>query len=139
MCSSDLQKADFFSIGTNDLVQYTLAVDRGDEKVNYLAQPLHPAILRFVKNTIDAAHAGGIKAAMCGEMAADPGMALLLLGLGLDEFSMTASSIPLVKQLIREVNFSACRELAAELLKGISFTANKAVLNAWMAENLPEK
>jgi len=133
------KRSDFFSIGTNDLVQYTLAVDRGNEKVNYLAQSSHPAILRFLKNTIDAAHSRGIKAAMCGELAGDPGATVLLLGLGLDEFSMAASSIPIVKQIIREARISECRELAAELLKGVSFMANNALLKAWMAENTQKK
>jgi len=129
------QRSDFFSIGTNDLIQYSMAVDRGNEKVNYLAQPVHPAMLRFIKSTIDAAHSRGIKAAMCGEMAGDPGLAVLLLGLGLDEFSMAASSIPQVKKIIRGVTLDTCRELAAELLKGVSFMANNALLKAWMAEN----
>ena len=131
-------RSDFFSIGTNDLVQYSLAVDRGNEKVSYLAQPLHPAILRFIKTTIDAAHDRGIKAAMCGEMAGDPRVTVLLLGLGLDEFSMAAPSIPLVKNVILGVSIGECRELAAELLKGISFMANNALLKAWMAENFPK-
>ena len=131
-------RSDFFSIGTNDLVQYSLAVDRGNEKVNYLAQPLHPGMLRLLKNTIDAAHKRGIKAAMCGEMAGDPGVAALLLGLGLDEFSMAASSIPRIKWIIRQVSMSTCRDLAAELLNGISSMANNALLKAWMAERLPK-
>ena len=76
---------------------------------------------------------------MCGEMAGDPGVTVLLLGLGLDEFSMAAPSIPLVKQIIREVDFSDCRKLAAELLKGVSFMANNALLKAWMAEKLPKR
>ncbi|MCL2130518.1 MAG: phosphoenolpyruvate--protein phosphotransferase, partial [Treponema sp.] len=132
------KRSGFFSIGTNDLVQYSLAVDRGNEKVNYLAQPLHPAVLRFIKNAIDAAHKSGIKAAMCGEMAGNPGMAVLLLGLGLDEFSMASSSIPLIKEIIRKVDFATAKELAAELLKGISFMANNALLKAWMAERFPD-
>ncbi|MDR0496870.1 MAG: phosphoenolpyruvate--protein phosphotransferase [Treponema sp.] len=132
------KRSDFFSIGTNDLVQYSMAVDRGNEKVSYLAQPTHPAILRFLKTTIEAAHNRGIKAAMCGEMAGDPGMTVLLLGLGLDEFSMAASSIPLVKRIIREVTISACRELAGELINGVSFMANNALMKAWMTERFPK-
>jgi phosphotransferase system enzyme I (PtsI) len=130
------RRSDFFSIGTNDLAQYSMAVDRGNEKVSYLAQPTHPAILRFLKATIDAAHDRGIRAAMCGEMAGDPGAAVLLLGLGLDEFSMAASSIPQVKQIIRDVTISDCRKLAAELMEGISIIANNALLKTWMAEKL---
>jgi phosphotransferase system enzyme I (PtsI) len=132
------QKADFLSIGTNDLIQYALAVDRSNEKVGYLAHPAHPAILRFIKASIDAAHERGIKAAMCGEMAGDSGMTALLVAMGLDEFSMAASSIPLVKRIVRSVDTGACRELAQELLKGVSVTANNAVLKLWMAENFPE-
>ena len=132
------QRSDFFSIGTNDLVQYSMAVDRGNEKVSYLAQPAHPAILRFIKKTIDAAHDRGIKAAMCGEMAGDPAMTALLLGLGLDEFSMAAPSIPLVKRIVRELTIDACRRLAADLLRGVSSMANNALLKAWMAEKLPK-
>ena len=133
------KRSDFFSIGTNDLVQYSMAVDRGNERVSNLAQPAHPAILRLIKTAIDAAHKQGIKAAMCGEMAGDPAATILLLGLGLDEFSMAASSIPTVKRVIREVTISECRDLAAELLKGISFTANNALMKAWMAERLPKE
>jgi phosphotransferase system enzyme I (PtsI) len=132
------KKSNFFSIGTNDLVQYSLAVDRGNEKVSYLAQTLHPAVLRFIKATIDAAHERGIKAAMCGEMAGNPGAAALLLGLGLDEFSMAASSIPQVKRVIREVKIDTCRKLSAEMLAGVSYMANDAIMKAWMAEVFPK-
>jgi phosphotransferase system enzyme I (PtsI) len=107
----------FFSIGTNDLIQYTLAVDRGNEKVNYLAQWSHPAILRFLKHIIDAAHAKKIKAALCGELAGNPKATALLLGLGLDEFSMAASFIPQVKRLIRDAAYASCRELADQALQ----------------------
>jgi len=130
--------SDFLSIGTNDLVQYSLAVDRGNEKVSYLAQPAHPAILRFIKTTIDAAHKCGIKAAMCGEMAGDPGMTALLLGMGLDEFSMAASSIPLVKRIIREVAMEDCRKFADEILRGVSYVENNELLKAWMDEKFPK-
>jgi len=131
-------RSDFFSIGTNDLVQYTMAVDRGNEKVSYLAQSAHPAIIRFIKTTIDAAHKRGIKAAMCGEMAGNPAVTVLLLGLGLDEFSMVSSSIPAVRKIIREVSADECKKLAKELLNGVSFMANNALLKGWMAEKFPK-
>jgi len=111
------KKVDFFSIGTNDLMQYAFAVDRSNEKVNRLSSPAHPAMLRLIKMTIDAAHKNGIPAAMCGEMAGDPHFARLLTGLGLDEFSMNASSIPEVKRIIRDSNFEDCQKLAEEALK----------------------
>jgi phosphotransferase system enzyme I (PtsI) len=131
------ERSDFFSIGTNDLIQYSLAVDRGNERVNYLAQPCHPAVLRFLKKTIDAAHEKGIKAAMCGEMAGDPSSTALLLGLGLDEFSMAASAIPQVKRIIRGVSVKDCRALAGKALKGLSYKKNAALVEAWMAEHFP--
>jgi phosphotransferase system enzyme I (PtsI) len=128
-------QSDFFSIGTNDLIQYSLAVDRGNERVNYLAQPVHPAVLRFLKKTIDAAHEKGITAAMCGEMAGDPGTTAVLMGLGLDEFSMAAQSIPAVKKIIRKLSAEDCRLLAGELLEGRSATENNALLQKWMARH----
>ena len=131
------KKSDFFSIGTNDLIQYSLAVDRGNERVNYLAQPAHPALIRFLKTTIDAAHKRGIKAAMCGEMAGDPAYTALLLGLGLDEFSMTASSIPQVKKVIRSLTIDDCRTLTKEILRGVSSSANSSLLGSWMKEHFP--
>ncbi|MDR0411278.1 MAG: phosphoenolpyruvate--protein phosphotransferase [Treponema sp.] len=105
----------FFSIGTNDLIQYSLAVDRNNELVNYLAQPFHPAVLRFIKKTIDAAHSANIKASMCGELAGDASATALLLGMGLDEFSMAASSIPRIKKVIRTVSMKDCRILAEKV------------------------
>ncbi|MDR0690132.1 MAG: phosphoenolpyruvate--protein phosphotransferase [Spirochaetaceae bacterium] len=126
------EKSDFFSIGTNDLIQYTLAVDRGNEKVNYLAQPTHPAVLRLLKNTIDAAHKKGIKAAMCGELAGDTAATALLLGLGLDEFSMTASSIPQVKRIIRGVGLENCRGLTEKALNCCSYSQVTALVEEWM-------
>jgi phosphotransferase system enzyme I (PtsI) len=131
------ERSDFFSIGTNDLVQYTLAADRGNERVSYLGQPNHPAVLRFIKMTIDAAHRRGIRAAMCGEMAGDPAMTPLLLGLGLDEFSMTASSIPQVKRIIRGVRMEQCRALAEEALRAAACRQVNALTAEWMAEHGP--
>jgi phosphotransferase system enzyme I (PtsI) len=128
-------RSDFFSIGTNDLIQYSLAVDRGNEKVGYLAQPFHPAVLRFLRMTIDAAHKRGIKAAMCGELAGDPSAAALLLGLGLDEFSMAAASIPLVKRIIRSTDREDFRDLAERALASSSWQHVASLAEAWMAEH----
>ncbi|MDR2094803.1 MAG: phosphoenolpyruvate--protein phosphotransferase [Treponema sp.] len=125
------EKSDFFSIGTNDLIQYTLAVDRSNEKVTYLAQPSHPAVLRLLKTTIDAAHQRGIPAAMCGEMAGDADMSPLLLGLGLDIFSMNASAIPAVKRVIRGASMESCRALAEEALKRRYTQEVNALLEEW--------
>jgi phosphotransferase system enzyme I (PtsI) len=130
-------RSDFFSLGTNDLIQYSLAVDRGNERVNYLAQPFHPAVLRFIKNTIDAAHRKGIKAAMCGELAGDPAATALLLGLGLDEFSMAAPAIPLVKEIIRGADQESCRVLAERTLACGSYRQAVELVSAWMAEHFP--
>jgi phosphotransferase system enzyme I (PtsI) len=109
------RECDFFSIGTNDLIQYTLAVDRGNEKVAYLYQPMHPAVLRLVKNTVMAARKNGIPVTVCGEMAADPMTAILLLGLGVDELSMSAVGIPPVKRLIRSIDLNEAKLLAEEV------------------------
>ncbi|MCX5694213.1 MAG: phosphoenolpyruvate--protein phosphotransferase [Candidatus Omnitrophica bacterium] len=111
------KEADFFSIGTNDLIQYSLAVDRSNEKVAYLYDPAHPAVLRLVKNIIDAAHQAKIKVAMCGEMAGEPSLALILLGLGLDEFSLPPQVIPELKYIIRAIGFKAAQEIALQALK----------------------
>jgi phosphotransferase system enzyme I (PtsI) len=131
------QKSDFFSVGTNDLIQYSLAVDRGNERVNYLATPAHPAVLRFLRYTIDCAHRRGIKAAVCGEMAGDLKSTALLLGLGLDEFSMAPQSLPKVKQIIRSVTMEDCRKLAEETLGSLSWKENTRLVDEWMARCCP--
>ncbi len=111
------KEADFFSIGTNDLVQYALAVDRGNERVAYLYEPAHPAMLRMIKNIIEAGHDSNIEVAMCGEMAGDAAMALILLGLGLDEFSMPSIVIPQIKYMIRCVTIQEAKKIAQEVLR----------------------
>lgn len=107
---------DFFSLGTNDLVQYTLAVDRVNERIAYLYQPTHPAIIRLIKNTIDVGHQHGIWTGVCGEMAGNPIMVPLLIGLGVDELSVSSSLVPLVKDVIRKLRFSQAEELAETVL-----------------------
>jgi phosphoenolpyruvate-protein phosphotransferase len=107
---------DFFSIGTNDLTQYTLAVDRTNERVANLASPFHPAVINLIASTIRSAHRKGKWVGLCGEMAGDPLATPLLLGLGLDEFSMAPTSIPKVKQSIRRLNSDNCAQLADKLL-----------------------
>jgi phosphotransferase system enzyme I (PtsI) len=110
------RKCDFFSIGTNDLMQYTLAIDRGNERVSYLGNPQHLAVLRLIRMTVEAGHRAKIPVAICGEIGGDPGLAPLLIGLGVDELSMTASQIPLVKKAIRAVRFSDCEALAQKAM-----------------------
>lgn len=107
---------DFFSIGTNDLTQYTLAVDRGNENISHLYDTYNPAVLQAIKNSIDGAHAGGISISMCGEFAGDSQATALLFGMGLDAFSMSASSIPQVKKNIMNLDKKKCEELAQRVL-----------------------
>jgi phosphotransferase system enzyme I (PtsI) len=111
------KEVDFFAIGTNDLIQYSLAIDRSNENVGYLYEPLHPALLRLIKGIIDAGKAAGIPVSLCGEMAADPIYAVVLIGLGLELFSMNPSSIPIIKNIIRSVRYRDCRRIAEMALQ----------------------
>jgi phosphotransferase system enzyme I (PtsI) len=110
------KEVDFFSIGTNDLIQYGLAIDRGNKQVAHMYQPLDPAVIRMIKHTADAARASRIPVHMCGEMAARPLHAPLLLGLGLDELSMNPQAIPLVKRMIRSISLAESKRIVKEVL-----------------------
>jgi len=111
------REVDFFTIGTNDLIQYCLAVDRADERVSQLYEPLHPAILRMILMVRRAANRRRIPVSLCGEMASDPALLTLLVGLGLTEFSMTPGAIPVAKQVLAEVRTDELRKLARRILR----------------------
>jgi len=112
-----MREVDFVSIGTNDLIQYTLAVDRDNLKVASMYEPLHPAVLQSIRMTVDAGHDAGRRVGMCGEMAGNPLCTLLLIGMGLDELSMGAPSVPVIKQLVRSARYDDAVRIAAEALR----------------------
>ncbi|WP_413110800.1 phosphoenolpyruvate-protein phosphotransferase PtsI [Thaumasiovibrio sp. DFM-14] len=124
----------FFSIGTNDLTQYTLAVDRGNELISHLYNPLSPAVLTVIKQVIDASHKEGKWTGMCGELAGDDRATLLLLGMGLDEFSMSGISIPRVKKIIRNANFADVKQMAEEALAMPTAAEIEAHVEKFIAE-----
>ena len=126
------RECDFFSIGTNDLIQYTLAVDRGNRSVAYLYEPLNLAVLRLLRTTMKAAEDGGIKVCVCGEVAADPLYALLLVGLGVHELSMSAVSVPAVKRLIRAVYLRETKELVEKVFQQPTISSRKQVLREFL-------
>lgn len=128
------KEVDFFSIGTNDLTQYTLAVDRGNELISHLYNPMSPAVLTLIKQVIDASHAEGKWTGMCGELAGDERATLLLLGMGLDEFSMSAISIPRIKKIIRNTNFGDAKALAEEALAQPTADELMGLINKFIEE-----
>ncbi len=134
--TSDLlaKKVDFFSIGTNDLTQYTIAVDRGNEKVAYLYEPFHPSVLRLIKTVIDNAGKAGIPVGLCGEIAGEPKAAPILMGLGLKHFSMSANSISEVKKVIRALRMDEAKKLAEKVLELESAKEINIYIEKWMEE-----
>ncbi|MEM7193501.1 MAG: phosphoenolpyruvate--protein phosphotransferase [Pseudomonadota bacterium] len=129
--SADLfaQYLDFLSIGTNDLIQYTLAIDRVDDEVNYLYDPTHPSVLRLIKMTIDAGKSAGIPVSMCGEMAGDPAFTRVLLGIGLRQFSMDPTTLTRIKQQIRLTDIAKVKEKAESLLHVSDPQTNRKILS----------
>jgi len=130
-------EVDFFSIGTNDLIQYTLAIDRVNEYVSYLYEPMHPAILKMIKQIVDNAHAHNIEVTLCGEMAGEALYVPVLMALELDEISMNAYSIPKAKKIIRGLDHSYCKELLGEILKRDSGREGNLLLRKEMARLFP--
>ncbi|MGY6103774.1 phosphoenolpyruvate-protein phosphotransferase PtsI [Pasteurella multocida] len=128
------KEVDFFSIGTNDLTQYTLAVDRGNELISHLYNPMSPSVLSLIKQVIDASHAEGKWTGMCGELAGDEKAAVLLLGMGLDEFSMSAISVPGIKKLIRNVNYEDTKALAMKALQQPTAVEIEQLVEDFLAE-----
>ncbi|PKL90677.1 MAG: phosphoenolpyruvate--protein phosphotransferase [Candidatus Goldiibacteriota bacterium HGW-Goldbacteria-1] len=139
LMSAEIAKhVDFFSIGTNDLIQYTVAVDRGNEAVAHLYDGLNPAVLRSIKMTVDSAHKNGIKVSVCGEMAGQPYMAFILIGLGVDELSGNSASILSVKKMIRSIKFQSALETADAALKMEKASDIKSFLTAKVNQLLYE-
>ena len=128
------RKADFFSIGTNDLIQYTIAVDRGNEKITSMYEPFHPAVLRLIKMIVNNGHKEGIPVGMCGEMAGDPAATVILLGLGLDEFSMSAFSLPEIKRIIRSETIIEAEEFLGTIMEMRSFKDIDRYVREWMED-----
>ncbi len=126
------KEVDFFSIGTNDLIQYALAIDRVNEHVSYLYEPLHPSIIRIIKNIVQSANECNTPVAICGEMAADPVYVVVLLGLGLKEFSMNPISIPKVKRIIRNVRLSEVKVFVEELFKMPTAKEIEKAVRKWL-------
>ena len=133
------EEVDFFSIGTNDLIQYTIAVDRGNERVAYLYDPFHPAVLRLIKSVADAGHAQNVPVTLCGEMAGDPWACVLLLGLGVGGFSTSPRAVPEVKRAIRAVSMAEARRLAEQEMELQTSEQIRACLKECLPEGIREE
>jgi phosphotransferase system enzyme I (PtsI) len=127
------READFLAIGTNDLIQYTLAVDRTDERVNALYQPLNPGLLRLLRHVRRSAARAGVPLSVCGEMASDPALLAVLIGLGLTEFSMTPRAIPAARHLVSSVHTSELRAAAHHVLQTGTIAEIEAYLDRTVA------
>ena len=132
-------EVDFFSIGTNDLIQYSLAIDRSNEYVAQMYEPLHPAVLRMIRQTVVAGHNQGIEVALCGEMAGDVVTAMVLLGLGLDELSMRPSAIPHVKKMLRSSTASQLSDLGSQILELRDAGEIRNLLHNYLAKYYPDE
>ena len=131
------QESDFTSIGTNDLIQYTLAVDRGNEAISEIYEPLHPAVLRAIRTVVDAGHRAGIPVGICGEMAGEPLYTVLLVGLGLEEFSVSPYLVPEIKTIVRATTFAEARELADRCMSLSTPSEVRTVVTEFMSRRYP--
>ena len=139
LIAGELSKCcDFFSIGTNDLVQYTRAIDRGNERVAYLYHPAHPSVLQLIRKSVEGAKEGGIPVAVCGQMASDPALAVLLIGLGVNELSMVESAIPLVRRVIRSVSMYEAVQAAERALNCATAAEVGDIVSELLRERFPE-
>ena len=132
------READFFSIGTNDLIQYALAIDRGNKSVADMYEPLHPAVMRMVRDVVQVSRKLGIRVAMCGEMAGDPLYIPVLLGLGVEELSMNPTSIPVVKRVIRMTSLGEARKIARRALALATVEEVNEYVNTEMDHRFPD-
>ncbi len=133
------QEVDYFSIGTNDLIQYSLAIDRSNERVTYLYEPLHPAVLRLIKGIVDQAHEAKIRVAMCGEMAGDPLCCLILLGMQLDELSMNHLAIPRIKRIIQQSTLLEAMNLLKQAMSYNNAGDVRAYVQDYMSDRFPDE
>jgi len=133
------REVDYFSIGTNDLIQYSLAIDRSNERVTYLYEPLHPAVLRLIKEIVDKAHAAKISVAMCGEMAGDPLCCLILLGMQLDELSMNHLAIPRIKRIVQQSTLSESKKLLTQAMSYNNASDVRAYVQDYMSDRFPDE
>jgi len=132
------EELDFFSIGTNDLIQYTLAVDRGNDRVSFLYKTLHPSIIRLIQLTMEAGHRHDIWVGMCGEMAGDPLAIPLLIGMGIDELSVSPVVLPRIKEIVRGLDSQQCRHLADTVIDFSSGSEIERYLKQFLQEYFPE-
>ena len=133
------KEVDFFSIGTNDLIQYSLGIDRTNKNVSYLYQPLHPAVLRSIKHVVDAAHQSGIEVSLCGEVASDPFCVPILMGMQIDSLSMNPQAIPGIKRIIRQTTMDECKELLRRVLKCRTVTKINRLVMESIFQRFPEE
>lgn len=133
------QEVDFFSIGTNDLIQYSLGIDRTNRYVSYLYQPLHPAVVRMIKHAVDAAHQAGIEVGLCGEMASDPFCVPILLGMGMDSLSMNPQAVPGIKRIIRQTRMDECTDLLKLVLESRTVSRTNRLVRDVIFQRFPEE